>query len=168
MPLTVTLSTPSHNVFGHQYKVTGTIAFDSAYPAGGEALAASTIGLRVIDSFVFDGNGHLGYIYYTDTVLPATSINVEILCPTGGTAPTTVAAPAVPIGTLAAAIGTLDATVDSGAVAVTSSAANGAIAAVTGAPTLTGAPGLTGGRGVEMGAADASSLTAVRFTAFGV
>ena len=147
MALTVTLDTPSHNVFGQQYKVSGRIAFDSTYVAGGEALTAANIGLRVIDSISFDGNGHLGYIYYTDTVLPATSINVEILCPTGGTAPTSVADP--------------------------SQAATGAMTAggadSTALTTHTHPAGaLTGGRGVEMGTADASTLTAVRFTAFGV
>ena len=141
MALTVTLDTANFQIVGTQVKVTGTIAFDSAYPAGGEALTAANIGLRVIDHIVFDGTGHLGYIYYTDTTLPATSINVEILCPSGGAAPTSIAAPSV--------------AVPSGATAVTSSAAQ---------PNLTE----TGGRGVELGAADASTLTAVRFSAYGV
>ena len=141
MALTVTLDTPSHNVFGHQYKVSGSIGFDSAYPAGGEALTAANIGLRVIDHIVFEGSGRGGYVYYTDTALPATTLNVEILCPTGGAAPTTIAAPSV--------------AVPSGTTAVTSSAAQ---------PNLTE----TGGRGVELGAADASSLTLIRFSAYGV
>ena len=71
-------------------------------------------------------------------------MNVEILCPTGGTAPTTaVADPAVN-------------TMSTGTVLVTASGAD--IALTIG----------VGGRGVEIGAtSDASTLTAIRFVAWG-
>ena len=153
--MALTVNIDRHSIHGNTRVVYFRIGFDSTYPVGGEALAGTDIGLRVIDDIAFTGSGRFGYTYYTDTVLPASTLNVEILCPTGGTAPTTIANP-VPT------IGTLDATVDAGAVAVTSSAANGAVA------TVVGAPGLTGGRGVELGAADASSLINIRCVAHGV
>lgn len=142
MALTVTVDTGGHSITGNKRMVNGVIAFDSAYPVGGEALTANNIGLGIIDSIAFVGNGHLGYIYYTDTTLPATTLNVEILCPTGGTAPTSVADPAV------------------------NSMATGTVAVLATANTITLTIGV-GGRGIEMGAADASSLTAVRFVAWG-
>ncbi|MFQ5757186.1 MAG: hypothetical protein ACE5H7_14000 [Acidiferrobacterales bacterium] len=140
MALTVAVdNTPQ--LIGATWKHTGTIGFDTSYPTGGEALTAASIGLSTIDDIQF-GSGRHGYVYYTDTALPASSVNVEILCPTGGAAPTSVADPSV--------------AVPAGATAVTSTAAQ---------PNLTE----TGGRGVELGdTADASSLTLVRFTAFGV
>jgi len=142
MALAITVDVGGHSVVGNKRMVTGVIAFDSTYPVGGEALTANNIGLGIIDAIAFTGTGHLGYIYYTDTTLPATTLNVEILCPSGGTAPTTVADPAV------------------------NTAATGTVAVLATANTI----GLTigvGGRGIEMGAADASSLTAIRFVAWG-
>ena len=142
MALTIAIDTGGTNSFGNKRMVSGTIAFDSTYAVGGEALTANNIGLGTIDDIAFTGTGHLGYIYYTDTTLPATSINVEILCPTGGTAPTTVADPAVN-------------TVATGTIAVTASAADAVLTIGV------------GGRGVELGITNASSLTAVRFVAWG-
>lgn len=144
MPLTVTRD--SEAIMGHKRLIFGKFDFDSAYPAGGEALSAASMGLRVIDGIIF-GSGRLGYIYYTDTTMPATSVNVEILCPTGGTAPTTIAAPSEAIS----------------ATPVMSGADSTTITTHTHA-----AGALTGGRGVELGAADASSLTAITFLAWGV
>ena len=142
MALAITVDVGGHSVTGNKRMVTGVIAFDSTYPVGGEALTANDVGLGIIDNIAFTGTGHLGYIYYTDTTLPATTLNVEILAPTGGTAPTTVADPAVN-------------TMSSGTIAVTASAAD--IALTIG----------VGGRGVELGITDASSLTAIRFVAWG-
>jgi len=139
--MALTVAVGEHYNVGNKTGVRGTIGFDSAYPAGGETLAATDIGLAVIDSIEFM-NGRHGVLYYTDTVVPATSITVEILLPTGGAAPTTLAAPTVALSTVT---GTT----------VTASA---------------NTPGLieTGGIGVEFGAGDASSVTLVPFTAIGV
>jgi len=94
MALTVTMD--SNSVQGNKKVVYGRIAFDSSYPTGGETFTAADIGLGRIDDIAFTSNGRLGYVYYTDSTLPgATTINVEILCPTGGTAPGSVADPAV-------------------------------------------------------------------------
>lgn len=49
MALTVVLNRPS--VIGDKRMVTGTITFDSTYPAGGEALTAATLGLGVVEHF---------------------------------------------------------------------------------------------------------------------
>jgi len=142
MALAITVDVGGHSIAGNKRMVTGVIAFDSTYAVGGEALTANDVGLGIIDDICFTGTGHLGYIYYTDTTLPATTLNVEILCPTGGAAPTTVADPAVN-------------TMSSGTIACTASAAD--IALTIG----------VGGRGIELGISDASSLTAIRFVAWG-
>jgi len=126
---------------GNKRGVRGTIGFDSSYPTGGETLTANDVALRVIDSIEFM-NGRHGVLYYTDTVLPATSISVEILLPTGGAAPTSLAAP-VTIHTTGTAAPT------------TATTANDHTE--------------TGGQGVEFGStADASSITLVPFVAIGV
>ena len=143
MALTITVDTGGHSIVGNKRMVVGVIAFDSSYPTGGETLTANNIGLGIIDAIAFTGTGHLGYIYYTDTTLPATTLNVEILCPSGGTAPASVADPAV------------------------NTMATGTVALLATANTITLTIGV-GGRGVELGnTADASSLTAVRFVAWG-
>jgi len=141
MALTITID--DHSVLGSKRVVYGRIAFDTSYPTGGEALTANNIGLGMIDDICFTSNGRLGYIYYTDTPLPATTLNVEILCPTGGTAPAAVSDPTVN-------------TMASGNVSITASAST--IALTLG----------VGGIGVEMGdTANCSSLTNIRFVAFG-
>ncbi len=139
--MALTVAVGEHYSVGNKRGVRGTIGFDAAYPSGGETLTANNIGLGVIDSIEFM-NGRHGVLYYTDTVLPARSITVEILCPTGGAAPTSLAAPSVALSTVT---GT----------AVTASAET---------------PGFieTGGIGVELGAADASSATLIPFVAIGV
>ena len=140
MALTIAIDNDTYQIMGHQRMVTGTITFDSAYPAGGEALTAANLGLALINDIEFMSKG--GYVFYTDTAMPATSINVEILCPTGGSAPTTVAAPS--------------ALVTAGDTAITS----GTLATAAGVT-------ITGGRGVEFGAGDASSLVP-HFRCFGI
>jgi len=147
MALTVTQTGDWSSIEGNQRTGRIQIAFDSAYPSGGEALAAGAFGLRVIEGIDFESSGRHGYIYYTDTTLPATSVDVEILCPTGGaTAPTSVAAPTIaPSNTMA----------PSGGDSTTLATHTHAMSAIT------------GGRGIEMGAADASSLTAIWVKAWG-
>ena len=141
MALTVTIDEQS--IMGSKRVVYGRIAFDTSYPTGGEALTANNIGLGIIDDICFTSVGRLGYIYYTDTTLPATTLNVEILCPTGGTAPAAVADPTVN-------------SMSSGSIAITST---GSTIALT-----LGVAGI----GVEMGnTANCSTLTNIRFVAWG-
>jgi len=54
---------------GDQHIVTGTIAFDSSYPTGGESFAASDLGLRTIDLMLFQsGTKGLAFEYdYTNS-----------------------------------------------------------------------------------------------------
>lgn len=49
MALSITTNRPS--VFGDRRVVTGTVTFDSTYPAGGESLTAANIGLTSIEFF---------------------------------------------------------------------------------------------------------------------
>jgi len=141
--MALTIAIDNNYTQGNKHVVSGRIAFDSAYPVGGEALSAASIGLGRIDDIAFTSNGRLGYIYYTDSTLPgATSINVEVLCPTGGTAPVSVADPAV--NTMASGGTSIGAT----AVDLVFTIGNG-------------------GRGIEIGASDCSSLTNIRFIAWG-
>jgi len=140
MALTVTID--DHSIMGGKRVIYGRIAFDTTYPVGGEALTANNLGIGTIDDIYFTSAGRLGYIYYTDTTLPATTLNVEILCPTGGTAPTSVADPTVM-------------TMSSGSVSITATASQ--IVLTIG----------NAGRGVEIAAGDMSSLTNIRFVAFG-
>lgn len=60
-----------HNVTGNVRQVIGTLAFDTSYPTGGEALSANAIGLAVIDHLEVDPNGGFAFQYdYTNgTVL---------------------------------------------------------------------------------------------------
>lgn len=50
---------------GNQHIVTGTIAFDSSYPAGGEAFAAADLGLRTVDLMLIQ-SGSAGFVYEYD------------------------------------------------------------------------------------------------------
>jgi len=142
MALTVTLD--EHVVSGNSRIVFGRIAFDSSYPTGGEALTANDVGLGIIDEICFSSVGRFGCIYYSDTSLPATTLNVEVLCPSGGSS--------APTGPIAPTVMT---------------AATGAVPSGTTATTLVLTLGV-GGRGLEMGnAADCSTLTNIRFVAWG-
>lgn len=145
MALTVTLPADNISLSGTEYTVRGTIDFDAAYPAGGEALTAANIGLSLINSIEFQARQ--GYMIHTETVLPATSVNVLVVCPSGGTAPTSIAAPTEAISAIMAASGA-----DSTALVDHTHAAGAT----------------TGGQGIEMGAADLSTLTGVPFLARGV
>lgn len=50
---------------GNKQTSEGTLTFDASYPAGGEALAASLVGLNVIDHIQFN-QGEDGYIFEWD------------------------------------------------------------------------------------------------------
>lgn len=148
MALTVTQTGDWNGVTGNRRFGLIQIAFDSSYPTGGETLNAVDFGLRVIEEIEFLSNGRFGYIFYTDSTLPATSVSVEVLCPTGGgTAPTSDTAPSL---------------ADSDKM----DASGGDSTALLGHTHGMGA--LTGGRGIEMGnAANLSSLTAIWVRAVG-
>jgi len=148
MALTVTTTGDWNGVTGNRRFGLIQIAFDSSYPTGGETLNAVDFGLRVIEEIEFLSNGRFGYMFYTDTTLPATSVSVEVLCPTGGdSAPTSDAAPTL-------------------AITGVMTAAGGDSSSLVGHTHPVGQN--TGGRGVEMGnTADLSSLTAIWVRAVG-
>lgn len=149
MALTVTIGETGTN--GNKRYSRGTIGFDADnYPAGGEALSANDIGFRTIDHIQFM-NGRHGVLYYTDTALPATSINVEILCPSGGAAPTSLAAPS-----------------DTAAASAIMTASGADSTNLVDHTHVAGAITETGGIGVEFGAGDASAASLVPFYAIGV
>ena len=53
MALTITVPDAGRTVIGNKRLVFGTIAFDSSYPTGGEALTATNLGLDKIDHITF-------------------------------------------------------------------------------------------------------------------
>ena len=53
MALTITIPDAGRTVLGNKRLVFGTIAFDSSYPPGGEALTAGNLGLDKIDHITF-------------------------------------------------------------------------------------------------------------------
>jgi hypothetical protein len=53
MALTITIPDAGRTVIGNKRLVFGTIAFDSSYPTGGEALTAGNLGLDKIDHITF-------------------------------------------------------------------------------------------------------------------
>lgn len=134
MALTITLiDQPWFN--GNKREGIYTVAFDSSYPSGGEALTASAIGLSEILQVTVQPNNLASSDYIYGIIYTSSSqVNLTIHYPTGGTAPAAVAAPAF--------------TTTSGATTVTGSAA--VAAAIT----------EVAGRGVELAdTTDASTLT---------
>lgn len=111
MALTVTIN--KRERLGRMRYRTGTIAFDSSYPTGGEPLSAADLELGSVDLCNFSpGSGLLFEYDYTNS-------KVKAIYPTGGaTAPATRTAPV--------------ATAASGATAVTSSAATVPVALTAG------------------------------------
>lgn len=66
MALTVVIT--RRNVAGHQNIVTGTIAFDSSYPTGGESFAPADLGLKVHDLVLFQTRSGFVFDYdYTNS-----------------------------------------------------------------------------------------------------
>jgi hypothetical protein len=53
--MAVTVADVSRSILRHKRFVVATITFDSSYPTGGEALAASALGLGVIDFLTISG-----------------------------------------------------------------------------------------------------------------
>jgi len=53
----LTITTPVSSVFGNKRVVIANVAFDNSYPTGGETLAASGLGLEVVDSILVSPHG---------------------------------------------------------------------------------------------------------------
>lgn len=128
------------------------VTLDTSYPAGGYSIDARDVGLRnIYGANVVGGNLAGGRVLPHINVNAAagdlkSSVKFSLFFPTGGAtaSPTSLADP---VATVA------NATIPSGAVAVTSTAANGAIVTVPDAV-------FTPGQGKEVGAAaDVSTLT---------
>jgi hypothetical protein len=72
MALKVTLDKDTWQPYGHAVEVTGTIDFDSSYPKGGESFKPADLGLRQIDSILFDDRNGIGFDYdYTNNKVRA-------------------------------------------------------------------------------------------------
>lgn len=70
MAITVTRDADAFQVQGHRYRVSGTIAFDSSYPVGGETLTPNDFGLSSIeDILVSNRNGYSFEFDKTNTKL---------------------------------------------------------------------------------------------------
>lgn len=77
--MALTIGNLKFDVEGNKRRVTGTIAFDSSYPTGGESLAAADIGLRAIDSIRVDPKSGLVFEYdYTNSKLLAYAQGVTV------------------------------------------------------------------------------------------
>lgn len=137
--MALTFTQKLYSVFGNARVVIYDVDFDSVYPDGGEAVTASNLGLSEILYLSViprdEASGRL--IYNWDT----TNGKIQVLFPTGGTAPATITDPAF--------------TTTSGATTVTGSAA--VSAAIT----------EVGGRGIELAASTDASTVLVRVFAIG-
>ena len=66
MALTITVS--RRHTAGQQHIVSGTIAFDSSYPTGGESFTAANLGLRTVDLMLFSPTSGFTFEYdYTNS-----------------------------------------------------------------------------------------------------
>lgn len=63
--MALTVAVTRRVVAGHQNIVTGTLAFDSSYPTGGESLTAANLGLRTIDLMLIQPSA-VGFLYSYD------------------------------------------------------------------------------------------------------
>jgi len=115
--------------------VTGTIDFDSSYPTGGEAIE---LPLNDVKGMFIENKA--GYVFEYDR----TNKKVKAFTPT------------------AAIANTLSASVDAGATAVTSTAANGSIITLSGQAGIPATPASEVTNGTDL-----SSLTGVAFFAWG-
>ena len=96
MALTITIDREER--MGKRYYRSGTIAFDSSYPTGGESLTPSDLGLRTIDILLAAPAGGLMFEYDN------ANQKLKAIYPTGGggTNPTTLADPIVSTGAASA------------------------------------------------------------------
>jgi hypothetical protein len=67
--MALTLGSLNYASIGNRTFVTGTIAFDSSYPTGGESLAAADLGLAKIDFIQVSPKGFLFEYDYTNSLL---------------------------------------------------------------------------------------------------
>jgi len=65
MAAAVTLSGDWLHSIGDLRLVTGTVAFDSSYPTGGESITAAAFGLGVVDFLIANASG--GYVFFWDS-----------------------------------------------------------------------------------------------------
>ena len=66
--MALTVSVTRRVTAGNQHIVTGTIAFDSSYPTGGESFTAADLGLRVVDLMLVQATKGFDYEYdYTNS-----------------------------------------------------------------------------------------------------
>lgn len=154
MALTVAIS--KRERVGKQHYRSGTIAFDSSYPTGGESLTAADLELVSVDLCLIAPASGLLFEY------DHTNSKVKAVYPTGGAAaPATRTAPVAAAPTATGA----NAVVPAGAVAVTSDAAQPTLTITQ--PTIS-APALTAGIGLEVGnTTDLSAVSGVRFVVWG-
>lgn len=86
--MALTIGNLAYQNNGSTYSVTGTIAFDSSYPTGGESLTAADVGLAVIEHIDVHPTSGLAFEYdYTNALLLAYEQGIT----TGATAVTAVA-----------------------------------------------------------------------------
>jgi hypothetical protein len=70
--MALTIAVTRRSTSGDQHVVTGTIAFDSSYPTGGESFTPANIGLRVVDLMLFEQTKGFTYEYdYTNSKVKA-------------------------------------------------------------------------------------------------
>ena len=88
MALTVAIS--QNTVFGDKNIVTGTLAFDSSYPTGGESLTAANLGLSILDFILIQTTKGLMFEYdYTNSLVLAYLMGVTTGASASATAGTT-------------------------------------------------------------------------------
>lgn len=127
MALTIAITRTER--MGRMKYVTGTIAFDSSYPTGGESLTAANVNLNVIKDLSAQPSGGLIFSY------DMTNKKLLAYQPTGGggTNPTTLQAPKVSGG--AASASAVDATTPTIVPGIAKECANTAdLSAITGVP----------------------------------
>lgn len=140
MALTVTLPRDGSGLVGNLRWVRGTIDFDSSYPTGGESLTAANLGLRTIDLLLVQPQTGLVFEYdYTNAALLAYVQGVAIA---------------------AAGAATIDDFALTGVGASTARSIGLDASATT--------PVLFGGLKQVANTTDLSTITGVRFLAFGV
>ena len=82
MALTVGLTGDWRISTGNRNESVGTIAFDSSYPTGGEALTAANVGLGVLDHITITSKG--GYVFEYDYTNSKVLVYVEEAVAAGG------------------------------------------------------------------------------------
>jgi hypothetical protein len=77
--MALTITSLNIRPVSNSYAVTGQVAFDSSYPTGGESLTARDIGLRTIDFIVFEQRSGVVFDYdYTNAKVLARVQGVQV------------------------------------------------------------------------------------------